>query len=185
MTSLRDMISAFNTHANHHQEMQTLNPFSGRFESGGRSPSPRPGQEGYGKPVAGSKTEERGIRAKNHINREILELCIFIHDMGTYQMKQRKGDPDYEDIPDDGTVVVSFGDLFEVYSRINDKLVGLLIAAKKKGLVYFEPEILFQRRDDNVLIALAKPLNEIQAYIKEQLAPPTPSPSPVPPQSES
>ncbi len=31
-----------------------------------------------------------------------------------------------------------------MYTKINDKVVGLLLAAKKRGLVYFEGEILFQ-----------------------------------------
>ncbi|KAF6198345.1 hypothetical protein GE061_008093 [Apolygus lucorum] len=178
MTSLRDMISAFNAHATSHKEGQNLNPFSGDYQAS-RSPSPRPGQEGYGRPVAGSKTEERGIRAKSHIYREVLELCEFIHDLGTYQAKQRKNDPDYDSEDDDGTVFVYFGELFEVYSRINDKLVGLLITAKKKGLVYFEKEILFQRRDDDVLVALTKPIDEIRKYMKDELGTPSSLPSPV------
>lgn len=174
MASLRDMISQFNAQASKHLETQSLNPFSAAFNRSGRSPSPRPGEDDYGKPLAGSKTEERGKRAKSHIYREILELCEFIHELGSYQIKQRKNDPDYDDVQDDGTIVVTFGDLFEMYTRINDKLVGLLIAAKKRGFVYFEPEILFQRRDDDVLIALTKPLAEIKSYMKEQLAPPSP-----------
>lgn len=37
--------------------------------------------------------------------------------------------------------------LFQLYTKISDKVVGLLMAAKKKGWVYFEPEILFQVRN--------------------------------------
>ena len=52
-----------------------------------------------------------------------------------------------EDDIDDETeavAVVLFGHLFSMYTRISDKVVGLLLRAKKYGLVYFEPEILFQ-----------------------------------------
>jgi len=65
------------------------------------------------RPIAGSKTDLRGRKAKSHICREILELCTVIHDVGTYNTKKR--DPDDEDQPiDDGTIIVSFGELFQV-----------------------------------------------------------------------
>ncbi|CAH1395628.1 unnamed protein product [Nezara viridula] len=172
---LNDMIHKFDQQASKHLEAQSLNPFSGKFS---RSPSPRPSDEDYGKPLAGSKTEERGLRAKSHINREILELCETIYDLGTYnkELKKRRKDDEGSDDEDgenedDGTIIVTFGELFEMYTRINDKVVGLLIAAKKKGFVYFEKEILFQRRDDDVLIALIKPISEIRAIMKESLSP--------------
>ena len=31
-----------------------------------------------------------------------------------------------------------------MYTRISDKVVGILLRAKKYGLLYFEPEMLFQ-----------------------------------------
>ena len=40
--------------------------------------------------------------------------------------------------------VIKFGDLFKMYTRISDKVVGLLLRAKKYRLVFFEPEMLFQ-----------------------------------------
>lgn len=175
---LSDKVSMFNERASRHAESQTLNPFSGRFS---RSPSPRPqfSKEEYGKPVAGSLTEQRGQKAYSHISREILELCTVINDCGTVQHK-RKNHPD-----DVECVTITFGELFHIYTRISDKVVGLLIAAKKRGFVYFEPEILFQRRDDDVVIALMKPLEEIRLIIDRSLSPsprpsPAPSPSPVP-----
>jgi len=64
-----------------------------------------------------------------------------------------------------------------MYTKISDKVVGLLIAAKKRGLVYFEKEILFQRRDDDVLIALLKPVKEIQQILQKE----APDMSPVVP----
>nr|XP_018903306.1 PREDICTED: actin-binding Rho-activating protein-like [Bemisia tabaci] len=167
--SLAQKINKFNTQVNKHCEGQSLNPFSGSFQGDSRSPSPRPrfSKEEYGRPVAGSETERRGKKAHTHICREILELCTVIHDMGQYQAKHKAADDDDEE-EHDGTIIVSFGELFQLYTKISDKVVGLLIAAKKKGLVYFEPEILFQRRDDNVLIALLKPMDEIKRILTDQ-----------------
>ena len=54
----------------------------------------------------------------------------------------------------DGTVAVTFGRLFERYTRISNKVVGMLLRARKQNLVDFEGEMLFQRRDDNVVITL-------------------------------
>jgi hypothetical protein len=65
------------------------------------------------RPIAGSKTDLRGRKAKTHICREILELCTVIHDVGTYKAKKRDPD-DSDDEQDDGTIIVSFGELFQV-----------------------------------------------------------------------
>jgi hypothetical protein len=66
------------------------------------------------RPIAGSKTDLRGRKAKSHICREILELCTVIHDVGTYNTKKRDPDDDDEHCIDDGTIIVSFGELFQV-----------------------------------------------------------------------
>ncbi|XP_022199733.2 actin-binding Rho-activating protein [Nilaparvata lugens] len=172
---LADKVSKFNSQINRHLESQQLNPFSGQFS---RSPSPRPfAKDEYGKPVAGSLTEVRGHRAQSHICKEVLELCEIIQELGEYNKRQREKhrDPndedDEDDIPDDGTIIVTFGELFQMYTKISNKVVGLLLAAKKRGLVYFEGEMLFQRRDDNVLIALIKPIEEIRRILKESISP--------------
>jgi len=67
----------------------------------------------FRRPIAGSKTDLRGRKAKSHICREILELCTVIHDVGTYNTKKRSPDDEDQDI-DDGTIIVSFGELFQV-----------------------------------------------------------------------
>jgi len=94
----------------------------------------------YGRPVAGSKTEARGRFAGAHISQEVKDLCKVILQMGREQA--------------DGTVSVTFGRLFERYTRISNKLVGMLLRARKQNLVHFEGEMLFQRRDDDVIITL-------------------------------
>ena len=54
----------------------------------------------------------------------------------------------------EGTVVITFGELFEAYLTISNKLVGTLIRARKNKFVYFQGEMLYQGRDENVPITL-------------------------------
>jgi hypothetical protein len=39
---------------------------------------------------------------------------------------------------ENGQTLILFGDLFEVYSTISDKVVGMLLRARKHQLLYFE-----------------------------------------------
>ena len=107
----------------------------------------------YGKPQAGTKTEARGRRAQTHVHKEILELCEVIYMNGSEE--------------EDGMVVMSFGDLFRIYTRISDKVVGMLLRARKYGLVYFEAEMLFQGQNDDDPIVLVKPMKEIYDHYNE------------------
>lgn len=82
--------------------------------------------------------ELRGRDAHTHISREVRELREAI---------KRIGEP--------GKVVtVEFGKLFEHYVTISNKLVGILLRARKQGLVEFDGEMLWQGRDDHVVITL-------------------------------
>ena len=108
----------------------------------------------YGRPVAGSRTELRGKQAGMHISGEIVELCGVIMNLGCPLR--------------DGTVGIHFGKLFEAYTKISNKLVGMLMRARKQGLVDFEGEMLFQRRDDHVIIRLLKTPDELEAEIEQQ-----------------
>lgn len=54
----------------------------------------------------------------------------------------------------DGFSFIEFGRLFEIYNKISNKVVGLLLRARKHGLIDFAGEMLFQRRDDNVIIKI-------------------------------
>ncbi|XP_054841427.1 actin-binding Rho-activating protein isoform X2 [Eublepharis macularius] len=98
------------------------------------------GDEGYGHPKEGTKTAERAKRAEAHIYREMKDLCFIIRTMAS--------------LHSDGKMQVTFGELFERYVRISDKVVGILMRARKHGLVNFEGEMLWQGRDDNVIITL-------------------------------
>ena len=96
----------------------------------------------YGRPVEGTLTEYRGQKAKNFIANNIIECCDTIRTIGVQKC--------------DGTWEVSFGALFRAYERINDKVVGLLVRARRHGLLDFPGEMLYQRQDDNVIIKLFK-----------------------------
>ena len=58
--------------------------------------------------MAGSRTDFRGQQAGVHISSEIVELCNIIASIGVPQ--------------DDGSVAVTFGNLFEFYTRISNKV---------------------------------------------------------------
>uniref|UniRef100_A0A8B9QY84 Actin-binding Rho-activating protein n=1 Tax=Anas platyrhynchos TaxID=8839 RepID=A0A8B9QY84_ANAPL len=129
--------------ADQHITSQKLNPFSEEFDHDlAMSTRLRKGDEGYGRPKEGTKTAERAKRAEAHIHREIRDMCFIIESMA----KPRR----------DGKIQVTFGELFERYVRISDKVVGILMRARKHGLVDFEGEMLWQGRDDNVIITLLK-----------------------------
>ncbi|KAG9355391.1 hypothetical protein JZ751_000229, partial [Albula glossodonta] len=127
--------------ASEHATNQKLNPFSDDFDYE-LSMSTRllKGQEGYGRPKEGTKTAERAKRAEAHIHREIDDMCFIIRTMA---------DPD-----PDGRTRVTFGELFDRYVRISDKVVGILMRARKHGKVAFEGEMLWQGQDDHVIITL-------------------------------
>lgn len=59
--------------------------------------------------------------------------------------------------------------VLQIYTMINDKLVGLLLRARKHKFVDFEGEILFQRRDDDVPIFMVKPVSEIKAILDQKI----------------
>ena len=105
-------------------------------------------------------TERRGKDAHTHISREVEELCAAIRTIG-----RREGGDGLRDggVGDRGcaehgteTVTVEFGKLFEHYVTISNKLVGVLLRARKQGLVHFEGEMLWQGQDDRVLITLCQ-----------------------------
>ena len=107
----------------------------------------------YGTPVVGSKTEARGKLAHQRISNEIIELCAVIEDNGMRV--------------DENQTTITFGRLFNIYTVISNKVVGVLLRARKYGFVSFEGETLFQRRDDNVVITLLLPTSKVKEIQKE------------------
>jgi hypothetical protein len=92
--------------------------------------------------VPGTKTEARGIKAHESVEDEIRVLCSVIEEHGKPI--------------EDGLAEIKFGELFKLYQVISNKVVGVLIRARKHGFVQFEGEMLYQRRDDDVVIKLIK-----------------------------
>ncbi|KAI6071302.1 Actin-binding Rho-activating protein-like protein [Aix galericulata] len=123
-----------------HGEYQRRNPFSSEGGLPGKPALAPRGDPAYGRPPEGSRTEQRGKDAHSHVGREVEELCLVIRSTG------RRGD--------DGRVSVTFGQLFETYVTISNKVVGILLRARKHGLVRFEGEMLWQGKDDDVVITL-------------------------------
>ena len=109
----------------------------------------------YGKPVEGSKTAARGKQAHQRISNEIVELCAVIEDNGL------------KAAADNVTATITFGRLFDIYTVISNKVVGVLLRARKYGFVAFEGETLFQRRDDNVIISLLMPTSKVKEIANE------------------
>ncbi|XP_030381358.1 titin [Scaptodrosophila lebanonensis] len=152
---LSSKVAMFNNQATQHKQSQLLNPFS----QDGRASSPKPtfSKDQYGKPLAGSLTEMRGQKANIHVMKEMVELCQIISSEG-YEVK------------DEPTMrVIPFGELFNIYNYISDKVVGILLRARKHKLVEFEGEMLFQRRDDDVPIFLLKPVAEIRRELEAKI----------------
>lgn len=140
-STVGNLKSRWQNWASEHSTSQKLNPFSDDFDyEFSMSLRLRKGEEGYGRPKEGSKTAERAKRAEAHIHREIDHMCFIISTMA---------DPD-----PDGYIRVTFGELFERYVRISDKVVGILMRARKHSKVDFEGEMLWQGRDDRVIITL-------------------------------
>uniref|UniRef100_A0A1I8Q0U3 Costars domain-containing protein n=2 Tax=Stomoxys calcitrans TaxID=35570 RepID=A0A1I8Q0U3_STOCA len=152
---LSSKVAMFNNQVSAHKQSQLLNPFA---QTDGRSsPKPSFSKDEYGKPLAGSLTEMRGQKANIHVLKEMLELCQIIDSEG-YNVKD---EPEMRVIP--------FGELFNIYNYISDKVVGILLRARKHKLVEFEGEMLFQRRDDDVPIFLLKPIAEIRREMNDKI----------------
>ncbi|KAM4539888.1 actin binding Rho activating protein b [Odontesthes bonariensis] len=140
-SAVGNLKSRWQSWAVEHTVNQKLNPFSEYFDHDySMSLRLQKGQEGYGRPKDGTKTAERAKRAEQHIHREIDDMCYVIRTMA---------DPD-----PDGKTSVTFGELFDRYVRISDKVVGILMRARKHGKVAFEGEMLWQGQDDEVIITL-------------------------------
>lgn len=130
-----------------HQEYQKHNPFS--HDTRPSVVVPQRGQDDYGRPLQGSMTEQRGKDAHTHISREVEELCEVIRNIG--EPREKDGDGSGSDVK---VTTVEFGKLFEHYVTISNKLVGILLRARKQKLVDFEGEMLWQGQDDRVVITL-------------------------------
>lgn len=139
---LGSRITQFQGKVDKHYEKQKLNPFSGNFDAVEAAKQKLSKEDpNYGKPVEGSKTEARGKAAAQLLQNEVKLLIEVIERHGT------KVEVDGKE-----TTQMTFKELFELYKVISNKVVGLLIRARKYGLVSFEGEMLYQGRDNAVVI---------------------------------
>uniref|UniRef100_A0A3Q3BQE6 Si:dkey-29b11.3 n=2 Tax=Kryptolebias marmoratus TaxID=37003 RepID=A0A3Q3BQE6_KRYMA len=132
-----------------HQQYQKHNPFS--HDTRPSVVVPQRGHDSYGRPLQGSLTEQRGKEAHTHISEEVQKLCEAIRTIG--ELREKDGD---EGGSNRKVVSVEFGKLFEHYVTISNKLVGILLRARKQRLVEFEGEMLWQGKDDHVVISLVE-----------------------------
>lgn len=136
---LTDRVKIWQKRADEHKEKQLINPFSD-WEGASHRQQLSKDDKDYGRPVVGSKSEFRGKQAGELISREVIELCYVIKDLGKRN--------------EDGRLTITFGELFDAYLTISNKLVGTLIRARKHKFVQFEGEMLFQGRDESKVITL-------------------------------
>ncbi|XP_061632059.1 actin-binding Rho-activating protein-like [Phyllopteryx taeniolatus] len=142
IVSVKRMKNNWQKWSDNHQELQKHNPFS--HDTRPVAVVPHRGHNDYGRPLQGSMTAQRGEDAHTHISREVQELYEVIKDIGVQANKDGGG----------SNISVEFGKLFEHYVTISNKLVGILLRARKQKLVDFEGEMLWQGKDDHVVITL-------------------------------
>jgi len=120
-----------------HQEKQSNNVFSAAYAGAKRAVG-----DSYGKAPEGSKTEERANAAAQWVELEIAKLVEVIKEIGAY------------DAAEGGVATVCFGPLFYHYQDISDTLVGILMRAKKRKLLKYQGDMLFQGAHDKVKITV-------------------------------
>ncbi|CAJ0580813.1 unnamed protein product, partial [Mesorhabditis spiculigera] len=146
-SSLRDSIEKFQALATSNETKLKKNPFSGSYVEQKFDKN----SADYARPPSGSLTEARGIKASMHVCREVLFLIETINENAIGEVPNR---------------VIEFGKLFTLYSYYSETLMGMLIRARKYGLITFEGEMLYQRQDDKKPIAMLLSLQEVQARLR-------------------
>lgn len=107
--------------------------------------------------MKGSMTEYRGFQANMQMGKEIVQLCGVIQQEG----KQIEGIP--------GLSQITFGELFHIYESISDKVVGVLIRARKHEFLTFEGEMLYQHVHGHVIIKLLHPYPKVKELMHSKL----------------
>lgn len=96
----------------------------------------------HGTAFNGSKSAERVTQANNWVKSEIDKLLEIIIENAEAQD------------PVTGYMNISFGKLFNLYQDISNTLVGILMRARKRKLIAYEGEMLYQGADDDVIISV-------------------------------
>jgi len=151
LNSVGAKASLWSKFADGHKEKQSLNPFSESFDKEKlKSLLCSKDDPNYGRPDRNSASAIRAAAGEAKMRGEICDACEVIFHNGEKL--------------EDGLAAIQFGELFSIYNRINDKIVGLLIRARKKDLLSFEGEMLYQGKDDEEWIYLTKSINTIRVY---------------------
>jgi len=151
LNSVGAKASLWSKFADGHKEKQSLNPFSESFDKEKlKSLLCSKDDPNYGRPDRNSASAIRAAAGEAKMRGEICDACEVIFHNGEKL--------------EDGLAAIQFGELFSIYNRINDKIVGLLIRARKKDLLCFEGEMLYQGKDDEEWIYLTKSINTIRVY---------------------
>ena len=130
-SNLSALQSKWKNFADTHQDAMKDNPFHDSYQ--GPGDMTKSGNDNWGVPVG--KTLERGLKAHAHVEKEIQYLLDVISSMAKFDTEE-------------GLFFVTFKAIFDRYVRISDKVVGILIRAKRRKLLKFESEMLWQGRDD-------------------------------------
>uniref|UniRef100_A0A7S3NLY4 Costars domain-containing protein n=1 Tax=Aureoumbra lagunensis TaxID=44058 RepID=A0A7S3NLY4_9STRA len=126
----------WDTRAQQIETEQKTNTFSKFYDPNATKQLP-PKDGEYGTPPPGSATAARWEKGKKWVDEQIDNLIQAIHDIGE---------------TDDNCTIVTFGALFYYYADVSDSLVGILMRAKKRQRLFYEGDMLFQNKDDHVII---------------------------------
>ncbi|KAH9253940.1 hypothetical protein BASA81_008064 [Batrachochytrium salamandrivorans] len=137
-TSMAQRKSLWENTAKAYKDKQAMNVFSGQFD---KTKDERIDPATYGKPVEGSKTEDRAKEASAWVDKEIAKLVEVIKQIGTVDAQE-------------GGITVEFGLLFDTYVDISDTLVGILMRAKKRQVLKYPGQMLYQGASGKVKITL-------------------------------
>ena len=104
-------------------------------------PAPPPTARFNKVPVVGSSlSAARAAEGAKWVDKEVKKLVNEIEKIG------------YKD--EEGRWAVKFITLFEHYENVSDSLVGIMIRAKKRGLIEYVGEMLLQGKDNDVVITV-------------------------------
>jgi len=106
---------------------------------------------GYGRPVPGSASDLRGQKNQKAVNMEVIDLCRMIYNNGFHL--------------NNGHTLMLFGEIFTIYQKISNKVVGILARARKNRLVHFEGETLWQGEDEFTNVTLLRSIKDIQVSL--------------------
>merc|ERR1712168_255638 len=108
---------------------------------------------GYGKPLPGSASDIRGQKYQKGVTKEVIDLCRMIYNHG-FRLNN-------------GHTLMLFGEIFNIYQKISNKVVGILARARKNRLVHFEGETLWQGRNDETNVTLLRPIQDITDHLRD------------------